>query len=201
MAADTTYPNIVQIRQDGNLAVPTGKSIDVESGAELKIAGTAVTATAAELNSATDASARVVTVAAATTSLTVTLTEHSEKIIVLNTNNATGCTLTLPVASASGARYTIVNNVVQTQGTIIITCGTLDVISGVCRSFDTTAVATAATCFVTSATSDKITMVPDGTQGGEKGDKFVIVDIAANVYLVEGFVSCTGAKATPFAAT
>jgi len=51
MAADLTYPSgSVQIRQDGNLAVPTGKSIDVESGGSLKIAGTAVTATAAELN-------------------------------------------------------------------------------------------------------------------------------------------------------
>lgn len=46
MAADTTYPGgVVQIRQDGNLAVPTGKSIDLESGSTLKIAGTtAITA-------------------------------------------------------------------------------------------------------------------------------------------------------------
>lgn len=44
MAADLTYPNVVQIRQDGNLAVPTGKSIDVESGGTLKIAGVDKTA-------------------------------------------------------------------------------------------------------------------------------------------------------------
>lgn len=50
MAADTTYPNSVQIRQDGNLAVPTGKSIDIEAGGSLKLAGVAVTTTAAELN-------------------------------------------------------------------------------------------------------------------------------------------------------
>ena len=44
MAADTTYVGgVVQIRQDGNLAVPTGKSIDIESGGAIKIAGTAVT--------------------------------------------------------------------------------------------------------------------------------------------------------------
>lgn len=39
MAVDTTYPSVVQIRQDGNLAVPTGKSIDIESGGALKVAG------------------------------------------------------------------------------------------------------------------------------------------------------------------
>lgn len=44
MAADTTYPaGVVQVRQDGNLAVPTGAHIDIESGANLKIAGTNVT--------------------------------------------------------------------------------------------------------------------------------------------------------------
>ncbi len=43
MAADPTYPNVVQTRQDGNMAVPSGKSVDVESGGALKIAGTDVT--------------------------------------------------------------------------------------------------------------------------------------------------------------
>lgn len=43
MAADGTYPNSVQIRQDGNAAVPTGKSLDIESGGALKIAGTDMT--------------------------------------------------------------------------------------------------------------------------------------------------------------
>lgn len=45
MAADTSYPpGVAQIRQDGNLAVPTGKSIDVESGGAFKLAGTDYTA-------------------------------------------------------------------------------------------------------------------------------------------------------------
>lgn len=39
MAADTSYPNTFQVRQDGNAAVPAGKSIDIESGGALKIAG------------------------------------------------------------------------------------------------------------------------------------------------------------------
>lgn len=35
MAADTSYPNVVQVRQDGNLYVPSGRSIVVESGGTL----------------------------------------------------------------------------------------------------------------------------------------------------------------------
>lgn len=37
--ADTTMPSVFQRRQDGNAAVPTGKSLDIESGGALKIAG------------------------------------------------------------------------------------------------------------------------------------------------------------------
>ena len=43
MAADPTYPNTFQRRTDGNAVVPTGKSLDIESGGALKIAGTDVT--------------------------------------------------------------------------------------------------------------------------------------------------------------
>jgi len=53
MAADTSYPNGFQVRQDGNAVVPTGKSLDIESGGLFKIAGTTVTATAAEVNKLT----------------------------------------------------------------------------------------------------------------------------------------------------
>lgn len=60
MAADTTYPSSVQIRQDGNAVVPTGKSLDIESGGALKIAGTQVNATAAELNQQAGATAGTV---------------------------------------------------------------------------------------------------------------------------------------------
>jgi hypothetical protein len=46
MAVDATYPNVVQRRQDGNLYVPTGKMISVESGATLEIvSGASVTGT------------------------------------------------------------------------------------------------------------------------------------------------------------
>lgn len=65
MAADTTYPNSFHVRQDGNAAVPTGKSLDVESGASFKLGGTAISATASELNRLDDDSAVLATTAGA----------------------------------------------------------------------------------------------------------------------------------------
>jgi hypothetical protein len=50
MTADPTYQPGFQARQDGNAAVSSGYSLDIESGASLKMAGTAITATAAQVN-------------------------------------------------------------------------------------------------------------------------------------------------------
>jgi len=51
MAADTTYQGTgLQRRQDGTTAIPTGGSLDIESGGALKLAGTTLSASAAELN-------------------------------------------------------------------------------------------------------------------------------------------------------
>lgn len=45
MAADPTMPaTVMHHRQDGTTAIPTGGSLDIESGGALKIAGTDVTA-------------------------------------------------------------------------------------------------------------------------------------------------------------
>ncbi len=59
MAADASYQPVVQTRQDGNMAVPTGKSIDIESGGALKIAGTDVTAALATAPAAVAAGYKV----------------------------------------------------------------------------------------------------------------------------------------------
>jgi len=48
--ADATYPSRPYHKQDGSFVVPSGASLDVESGGTLEIAGTAITSTAAELN-------------------------------------------------------------------------------------------------------------------------------------------------------
>lgn len=51
MAADTTYQPKVQRRNGGDLlTIASGGALDVEAGGELRIAGTPITATAAEIN-------------------------------------------------------------------------------------------------------------------------------------------------------
>jgi hypothetical protein len=91
MAADTTYqPGVVQIRQDGNLAVPTGKSIDVESGASLKLAGTAITPTAAEINGRLTGQPQTATISPAAGSANVCL-------VTITIKDGTGAAATGPV--------------------------------------------------------------------------------------------------------
>lgn len=108
MAADTTYQPGFQRRQDGNAAVSTGYSLDIESGASLKIAGTAVTATAAELNAAADVSGRVVNVTDAAT-YTVLAADSGKPHVM--PNFTASCTLTLPTAAA-GLEYVFISKAV-----------------------------------------------------------------------------------------
>lgn len=58
--ADATYQDGVYRQQGADrLVVASGGELDIETGGALKLAGTAISATAAELNAAADASARV----------------------------------------------------------------------------------------------------------------------------------------------
>ena len=57
--ADASYPSSPYHKQDGSFVVPSGASLDVESGGTLEIAGTAITASAAELNSVDGATANL----------------------------------------------------------------------------------------------------------------------------------------------
>lgn len=157
----------------------------------------AVDATAAEINRVCDASARVITTTA--TSLGLTVTEHAERIVLINTNSTVANTFTLPVATGSGAKFTLINNIVQTQGSVVIAANGTDVIAGTCWAFDSTAAADAMS-FRTSGTSDKITLNIT-TTGGLGGDKVEAVDIAANTWFVDVSINGSGSLATPFAQT
>lgn len=49
MAADPMYPNGIQLRTDGNLYVPTGKKIEIESGGDISVNGDSLVAEVAAL--------------------------------------------------------------------------------------------------------------------------------------------------------
>ena len=85
----------------GSLDVTTGGEIDIEAGGALNIAGTAVTATAVELNQAADNSASVEVVTATNV---ITAAESGATFFL---NDAAEFASTLP-AVAAGLRYTFI---------------------------------------------------------------------------------------------
>lgn len=161
------------------------------SGSEVQ-----VNATPAEINATSDASVRVVTTTA--TALSLTVTQHAERVVLVNTNSTVANTLTLPVATGSGVKFTVVNGIAQTQGTVVVAANGTDVMKGVAIVAGTTTAD--AEAFVASATSDKVTLNLT-TTGGLGGDKIECIDIAANTWQVDVKCIGSGTLATPFSQT
>ena len=91
------------------------------------IGGTAVLATAAELNRVADSSTRVVATTA--TAISVTATVHGSKVVLVNASSA--CAVSLPVAAATGEIYTFVLGVAATATAHTIAANGTDIIQGV----------------------------------------------------------------------
>lgn len=169
---------------------------DVEvtaSAAELNLLD-GVLASTAEINRACDVSTRVVNCTAAT--LALTELAHDGKIVTLN--KADGQAVTLPAASGSGAKFTIIiGTTITSVGTTIKVVGN-DIMTGTCIQLaDGGATMNG---FETAADSDTISL--DGsTTGGIKGDRIELMDIAADTWAVSIVGSATGSEATPFSNT
>jgi len=160
---------------------------------DITLGGTAVTATAAELNRAADVSTRIVNATAAT--LAVTAANHDGKIVTLN--RAAGITATLPAASGSGARFRFIVGTTFTGNGIVQVANASDTMCGnalVLQDGGDTAVA-----FEADATADTITF-NGTTTGGLKGAEIEVIDIAANLFFVNVRTAATGTEATPFSA-
>jgi hypothetical protein len=159
------------------------------------VGGTALLATAAEINAAADVSTRLVTASAAT--LAVTVADHDQKIIVLS--RAAGVAVTLPAAVGSGAvfRFTTGTAVTSNTSTIKVADAT-DVMSG--SLYVTDQAAGTGTEFATVAASDTITM-NGTTSGGLAGGIITLVDVGTNLYAIQGNLIATGVEVTPFSAT
>jgi hypothetical protein len=150
------------------------------------------------LNRAADPTGRIITTTA--TVLALTITEHAERVVLVNTNSTVANTLTLPLATGSGAKMTIINNIDQTQGSVVVAAnGTTNTLSGVALVVDSTGAAAPKT-FASTATSDKVTW-NGGTQGGNGGDIVEAWDTATGVWTVTVFCNGGGSVATPFSQT
>lgn len=158
------------------------------------IGGTALAATAAEINAAADVSTRLVSATAAT--LAVTVADHDSKVIVLN--RAAGVTATLPAATGTGAMFRFaVGTAVTSNSYKIQVADATDVMSG--SLYVTDQAAGTGTEFSTVAASDTITM-SGSTTGGLAGGILTLIDVATNLYVIHGNIIATGAEATPFSA-
>lgn len=145
---------------------------------------------------------RVLTNLFATTTAALVLNplDHADRIVILNALVTQTCSITLPKANGSGDRYTIINNVVLTQVVDIKGSASGDLMTGIADMIHSTAVATSAEAFLTTAT-DYICRWrgTDGTTGGKRGDIFEATDIGPSLWLVRVRSNTTGAVATPFA--
>lgn len=196
MAADATYQPKIQHRDNGDkLAVASGGEIDIESGGALKIGGTAITASAEELNRVADASGRVVVASAST--LTVTEADHDGKTILLSRSG--GIAVALPAATGSGMRLRFVVGVVSTTGYVISSVVGTDLMEGVIIGASTTDSATdAARTWLSGATDDTITLNGTTKGGVAVGDWVELEDLSATGWFVRGMVTQSGSEATPF---
>ncbi len=182
----------------GKTRIPKGDVIDVETGGSFKLAGTTVNASADEINRSAQASTRIVTTTA--TALSLTVTQHGERVVLVNTNSTVANTFTLPVATGSGVKFTIINGIAQTQGSVVVAAnGTTDTLKGIALMVNTT-VTNNAEAFLTSATSDKVSFNRT-TTGGVGYDMVEAWDVVANQWQVQvkGFTG--GTTATPFSET
>lgn len=129
-----------------------------------------------------------------TANLTLTRAKHGGKVLVFNV--ASGATITLPAASGSGTIYRFaVNTTVTSNNYVIQVANTTDIIQGgVLVATDTGGLTVP-----TAGTDDTITM-NGSTTGGVKGSYIEIMDVAAGLFVVRGFIVSTGVEATPFSA-
>lgn len=169
------------------------------SGTWQKVAAAQVdslTATIAEINSASDISAKAVNAGA---TLTIVEATHAGKLIKLDT--AAGSVVTLPVPTGSGAVCVFTVKTLATSNSHIIKVADVNgVFRGVIQTIDTDT-ADAVASWGTTSTSDTITLNRSTTGSVYVGETITITDVATNVWGVTGYVAVTGTPATPFSAT
>jgi len=166
--------------------------------AELNSVCDANTATAAEITRVADASTRVVHTTA--TSLSLTVTQHADRVVLLDASSTTNI-FTLPAAGGTGEKFTIVNAFPQTQGTVVVSAAsTADVMSGIAVNVDATG-AGSSKAFWTTATDRVVTLNLTTTGGPVGGDMVEAWDSAAGVWTVKVLQISSGSLATPFSAT
>lgn len=187
------------ITLQGTAVTATGAELNTMDGitattAELNIMD-GVTSTAAEITRATDLSTRLVALTA-----TAAITEALHEGRDLYVTGTALATYTLPEATGSGGRYRFVIGEVNTNNTVIVVADTTNAnFIGSVNNLDLDAAAQGA--FGAPANCDTITL-NGTTTGGQLGDTIELIDVATDVWMVNGQLQCpTGSNVvTPFSA-
>ncbi len=190
----------------GTLDVVSGGDLDIESGGVFSIAGTTVsasaaelnimtgtTASAAEINSIADASARIVTIVATDA---ITLVEHANRLNLLAEVGGNALvTLTMPEATGSGNRYKFYVGVVNTSNYVIAAL-TSDILQGTIMGTDSDGAP--GNAWALASDDDKLTLNGTSTGGASIGDWVELVDCLDTIWCTSGQITQTGgSEATP----
>lgn len=138
----------------------------------------------------------VVTVSAGATVLAVTKAAHANRTVVLN--NTVPIAVTLPAATGTGAKYSLLVNAAATatQSTIKV-ANNVDVMQGLIVSLNTTAGVLIG--FKSTASSDTLTL-NGTTTGGGAAAIYTFTDIASGFFQVDGR-DTAAMTTTPYSAT
>jgi hypothetical protein len=133
------------------------------------------------------------------TAASLALTKKAHGGVPVVANRAAGIAFTLPAAEGKGTEFEVIVGTAVTSNSITIKVASAsDIMQG--TAFGDDGDGEPANGWATASDSDTITL--DGsTQGGLKGDRWMLKDIAAGVWAVSGFLQQGGTEATPFSAT
>ena len=132
------------------------------------------------------------------TAAAVSLLAGQHGFATLTANRAAGITFTLPAATGSATKFTIlVATTITSNNLIVQVANASDVMTGV--ALNAADGGDTAVMFETAADTDTITM-NGTTKGGIRGDVIEFEDVAANLWRVEVRGSATGTEVTPFSA-
>lgn len=130
------------------------------------------------------------------TAATLTVDRDTHAGAVVTINRAAGCTVTLPASVGKGDVYTFYCGTTITSNSLVIKVANASdtMAGGVSISTDIAGVT-----MLCGGTDDTITM-SGSTTGGVAGSWVTVTDVAANKWMVNGFLASTGSEATPFSA-
>lgn len=156
------------------------------------LGGTAVSASAAELNAVADMSGKVVAQAAGDFALTAET--HGNRVTYVSDADVT---ITLPAATGTGYKYTVILGLAWTGGTIQAASAADSFYGGINGVDDDSDAA-----YAWKAETNDDTITGNGTStGGKLGDCYEFLDVASGLFYVSGFITQSGgSEATPFGA-